>query len=98
MKKTVKTLALLFVSSLVMMSCGGPEDDAQEVCDLACEVMDLAKKAVDGEDVAEELEALEKEAEELEKEMEAKYGKDGDASDEDKKAFEDAVKDCDCDK
>jgi len=91
MKKTIKTLALLFVSSLVMMSCGGPEDDAKDYCSTSCEMAELAKKAMAGEDVADDLKALEADL----KELTDKYTT-GDASDEDKKTFAAEIAKCDC--
>ena len=97
MKKTVKTLALLFVSSLVMMSCGGPEADAEEVCEMTCEVAALAEKVEAGDAEEKELEDAAKELEDLIKDLEKTYGEDGDASDEDKEAFVKAVEDCECD-
>jgi hypothetical protein len=89
MKKTVKTLALLFVSSLVMMSCGGAEADADEACELKCEIAELEKKGAD---------ASQEDIDKVTKDMNAiieKYSKD-DVSAEDKKAFEEAWEKCDC--
>ena len=86
MKKTVKTLALLFVSSLVMMSCGGVDSDIERACEIECEA-----KGLSGEELANYMEETKEEREELDK----KYGKDGEASEEDQKAFNDRK--CECD-
>jgi len=50
MKKTVKTLALLFVSSLVMMSCGGVDSDIEEACELKCSYEKAAAEGTSYED------------------------------------------------
>lgn len=85
MKKTVKTLALLFVSSLVMMSCGGVESDIEEACDLYCAREEAQDKAAWDNDNKEAVDALDE-----------KYGDNGSASKEDKEAYEKGTKDCEC--
>ena len=83
MKSLRILMAVLFMSA-VLVSCGSsPEDDGARACELAKE---MVEKASDKE----AMKALEAEA----KELEDKYGKDGSASDDDKKAYEEAVKKC----
>ena len=72
------------------------ESQAKKVCNGICELQSLAEKAMNGEDVDAEMQKLQDEMADLNKELEAKYGPDGDASDEDKEAFMKAMKDCDC--
>lgn len=86
MKKTVKTLALLFVSSLVMMSCGGVDADIERACEIQCEAEGLS-----GAELEKYMEDTKEEREELTK----KYSKDGEESEEDQKAFNERK--CECD-
>ena len=82
--KTLRILMAVLFMSAVFVSCGSsPEDDAARACEIAKE---MVEKADDKDAVAK----LKEEADALDK----KYGKDGSASDEDKKAFEEAAKKC----
>ena len=86
MKKTVKTLALLFVSSLVMMSCGGVDSDIERYCEIECGASGLS-----GEELTKYIDENKEERDELVK----KYSKDGEESEEDQKKFNDH--ECKCD-
>ena len=101
-------MLLAALASIGFASCGGDDDDkasgegtspksqAKELCDLRCEGEALAESMENGDDVEDKLnEVKDKFADKLSAAIE-KYGPEGDASDEDKKAFEEAMNNCDC--
>ena len=96
-------ILLAALASIGFASCGGDDDKAsgegtslrlqvKKACRIQCEAKSLVEKVKNGEDAYAELRKLEDQAKVLVK----KYGPDGDASDEDKKAFEEAMNNCDC--
>ena len=85
--KTLRILMAVLFMSAIFVSCGSsPADDGKKAGELACKVANAASDMD-----AKELEKLTKESEDFAAEMKKKYeGKD--VKEEDKKAFEDAMK------
>ena len=84
--KITKILMMLLLTSAIFVSCGSsPADDGKKVGELFCEAVEAGVNG-DTEKQAE----LNKEAEKLQKELEEKYGGE-DVSEEDQKAFADAM-------
>lgn len=89
MKKLVKSLGVVLISSVVLTSCSGGsiENDAKKVAELQCKAQKLMQKATSGDmSVLEESTKLATEASSLSKEMEGKY-----TSDSDKQKFGEAL-------
>tara|TARA_B100001939_G_scaffold114310_1_gene98846 strand:+ start:1115 stop:1396 length:282 start_codon:yes stop_codon:yes gene_type:complete len=91
--KTIKILMMLLLTSAFLVSCGGPESDAKKSAEIACEMAEAYK-----EGKADEADKILKDNKDWADKMDEKYGDDGSASDDDKKAYQDALaeamKDC----
>jgi len=85
MKKTILCLSVAVCTVLASCGGGGPEADAQKMCDL----MSKAKELKDAGKM-DEIMKLMQDVEKLGKEMEDKYKDDADA----KKKIEEKVKEC----
>ena len=88
--KTIKILMMLLLTSAFLVSCGGPESDAKKSAEIACEMAEAYKKEGFQSKKAEKI--MEDNKDFMDK-MEDKYGEDGSASEDDKKAYEDALED-----
>jgi len=101
--KNIMLLAAL--ASIGFASCGDDDSTEEctslecqldEMCDLQCEYRALDERQDNGEDVEDEMDRVSKEGEAMYNKLLEKYGPDSDASDEDKEAFMNAMRDCDC--
>ena len=101
-------MLLAALASIGFASCGGDDDNkasgegtslesqVKKVCDMRCELDALEERWKAGEDVEAEGKKLSGELENQVKELDEKYGPDSDASEEDMKAYLEAMEDCKC--
>ena len=80
---------MLLLTSAFLVSCGGPESDAEKAMKLGCEGIEIVKEHGLNSDEAKE---FAKDNEKFDKELKEKYGtsaddENGSASKEDKKAY-----------